>query len=65
VLAVTQPGQKYDLVGRNQDGTWYQICCVAGQKLWVSAAVILITGDATSIPVVEAPSVAPTDTPGP
>ncbi|MGE5602143.1 MAG: hypothetical protein ACM30E_03775, partial [Nitrososphaerales archaeon] len=72
VKAITQPGQKYDLVGQNQEGTWYQLCCVAGEKLWISKLVAILAGDATSIPVVEAPAnptTAPaaeaTPTPGP
>jgi hypothetical protein len=52
---VTQPGLEYDLVGQNQDGAWYQICCVAGEKLWVSKLVVIISGDTAAVPVVEAP----------
>jgi uncharacterized protein YraI len=30
-------GEKFDIVGRNADGSWYQICCVNGQQGWVNA----------------------------
>jgi SH3-like domain-containing protein len=48
-------GERFDIKGRNVDGSWYLICCVNGQQGWV-------TGELTDedneelAPVVEAPT---------
>ncbi len=30
-------GEKFPIVGRNADKTWYLICCVNGQEVWVNS----------------------------
>ncbi len=37
LLAQLGPNIPVTLVGRNPEGTWYQICCVNGQSVWVAA----------------------------
>lgn len=47
------PGETYAIVGRNEQRTWWLICCVAdGQKGWVSATVTRASGDLDSVPVI-------------
>ena len=74
----TGPGVEYPLlaqlgvdipisvVGRNDDGTWLQLCCVNGQPSWVAASVIVLQNDVAEAPVVLAnppPPPTPTHTP--
>lgn len=85
----TGPGVEYPLVaqlganipvaiiGQNPEGTWYQICCVNGESVWVAAnsvevsnnpaAVSLVLSDAPPSPTptgtaTETPTVTPTAT---
>ena len=54
------------LSGRNQDGTWYQLCCVSNTKVWVAAMHVQIHNNPSAVGVVpaEAPPAA-TPTPPP
>jgi uncharacterized protein YraI len=59
-------GQVFDIVGKNQQGDWWQVCCINGQQVWVfnqlatvqnTEAVPVIT-DLPALPVAQAPTVA-------
>ena len=57
-------GEKFPIVGRNADKTWYLICCVNGQEVWVNSeltdesneelAVEVTSGVAAAQPVAQA-----------
>jgi hypothetical protein len=48
-------GESFAIVGRNADGSWYQICCVNGQQGWVSADFTDENNEELA-PLVEAPT---------
>jgi len=77
--AIAQLGQSVPvaIVGQNSTGTWYQICCIEGQSLWVAAGSVqvrnapqgvkIVLGDSPPTPTptntaTETPTVTPTFT---
>ncbi|MDH7487483.1 MAG: PA14 domain-containing protein, partial [Anaerolineae bacterium] len=59
IITHVYSGQTYDIVGRNQDSSWWQICCPAGRTLWVSASLVEASGPLANVPVVPAPAPEP------
>ena len=55
-------GQTYDIVGRDQAATWWQICCPAARSLWIYSGLVDAGGPLDRVPVV---SVRPPPTPTP
>lgn len=54
VVQTLETGELLTVVGRSEDGVWYVID-VAGGFGWVIAESVLVTGDASTLPNVEAP----------
>jgi hypothetical protein len=49
-------GEALDIVGKNAElPTWWQVCCVASQRVWVLGSLIEAVGPLDAIPVVAAP----------
>lgn len=67
VLASASVGDSFDITGKNEDGSWYQICCFAEEQPgWVSASLVTVQGDAAAIEVAaDIPEPPPTATPAP
>ncbi len=73
VVASAAAGDSFDISGKNEDGSWYQVCCFAEEQPgWVSASLVTVEGDAAAIEVAAdipepppTPTPAPTPTPGP
>jgi hypothetical protein len=73
VIASATAGDSFDITGKNQDGSWYQVCCFGDEeKGWLSASLVTVEGDAAAIAVAAdipepppTPTPAPTPTPGP
>lgn len=78
----TGPGVEYPLVnqlgpripisiiGQNTEGTWYQLCCVNGNTVWVAAAHVVVNNDPSNVallapepPPPPTPTLLPTETP--
>lgn len=63
-------GQSFNVIGKSPDGTWWQICCVNGQQVWIFGDLVAAE-NVGSVPVAQnipAPPpvvVAPTATPVP
>jgi len=57
IITTIVPTIIYNVTGRNQDASWYQIA-VPGGSGWVSAAVTRTGGDCTAVPVITAPPTA-------
>ena len=57
-------GAIFDVVGRLNDGTWWQVCCVEDDLAWVIAEGVTMWGLVDLVPVVAAPP-PPTPTPEP
>lgn len=54
------------IIGRNPEGTWYQICCVNGGSVWVARAHVQAINDTSGVTLVLAgtpPTPTPTGTP--
>ncbi len=62
--AVVAAGAIFDIVGRLNDATWWQICCVEDDLAWVIAEGVTVWGLVDLVPVVAAPP-PPTPTPEP
>ncbi len=67
VIASANSGDSFYITGKNEDGSWYQVCCFAGEeKGWLSASLVTIEGDAAEIQVAtDIPAPPPTPTPPP
>jgi hypothetical protein len=59
VLRTATRGQAFAVTGSNADQTWWQICCVDGQRGWVSDSVVTLQGDRQNVPV--SPPLVPDD----
>ncbi|MBK8049074.1 MAG: SH3 domain-containing protein [Anaerolineales bacterium] len=65
LVGTANQGERFPIVGRNAEKTWYKICCVNGQEGWVNAeltdedneelAVVVDTPAAPAAPVAQAP----------
>ncbi|MCB9076486.1 MAG: SH3 domain-containing protein [Anaerolineaceae bacterium] len=64
---VTQfaPGQEAMVLGRNEDGSWWQISLPEAATGWIFGELVTFIGDDGSIAVAEAPPPPPTATPAP
>jgi uncharacterized protein YraI len=60
-------GQSFEIVGKNQQGDWWQVCCVNGQQVWVfaqlataaNAEAVPVVTDLPAQPVAQAPTLPP------
>ena len=66
LASTIRQGETYQIVGRNADYSWWLICCVDGQQVWVTSRLVRVVGDATDVQFIQvAPPPPPTPTPGP
>jgi LPXTG-site transpeptidase (sortase) family protein len=56
--SVVQQGYRMTVVGRNAEGTWLQVCCVDGEKGWLSAIYVDLSQEVDGV-------VTSVDAPGP
>jgi hypothetical protein len=54
ILKMVDRGQEYDLVGKNADGDWWQVCCVDGKQGWIVGEFADTDGAVDQLPVVTA-----------
>jgi len=59
ILDQVVAGDALTLTGRNADGDWLQVCCVAGQSGWVAAEWVELRGAAAAVAIIT-PSPPPT-----
>lgn len=56
ITAVAEIGRVFAVIGRDETGQWWQVCCVRdGQPGWVAAAGVSVSGDTATLPVVAGP----------
>lgn len=65
LVAQLGPNIPVPLIGRNRDGTWYQLCCVSGATVWVAALHVQIHHDPSAVAVVQQAEPPPQATPTP
>ena len=63
VVGNAASGAELEIVGRNQAGDWWQVCCNNGQPAWVVARLVTVRGDAGAIEVAANIPPAPTARP--
>lgn len=51
ILATTSKGRRYAVMGRNAEGTWWQICCVNDRPAWIADSLATISGDRNRVPI--------------
>lgn len=66
LVAQLGPDIPVAIVGQNPEGTWFQICCVNGESVWVAKTHVEAVNDASGVaPVLSSAPPAPTLTPTP
>ena len=66
LVAQLGPSIPVAVIGRNTEGDWYQICCVSGAAVWISANSVATFNEVVEVPLVNAeaaPTATPTGTP--
>ncbi|MFN2165024.1 MAG: SH3 domain-containing protein, partial [Anaerolineae bacterium] len=58
-------GTELEIVGRNDAGDWWQVCCVDDQEVWIVARLVTVQGDTGSVEVAANIPPAPTRPPAP
>lgn len=51
VVGNAASGAELEIVGRNQAGDWWQVCCSGGQPAWVVARLVTTRGDVGNVQV--------------
>ncbi len=52
LVAQLGPDIPITIIGRNTEGTWYQLCCVNGASVWVAANSVRTVNDTSNIPLI-------------
>ena len=72
IIGIVSRGAQFDISGRNVENTWYEFCCLSGQKGWIFAGLVNVENahlivQAQNIPPTPAPPtlVPPTAVPPP
>jgi len=63
VVGAAKSGSQYNITGRNQDGSWLEVCCINDKAVWVAKSVVEVGGDLGVIAV--AKNIPPTPIPLP
>ena len=51
VVSTAAQGKRLPVIGRNADGSWWQVCCVEGKPVWVNDSVVTLLGARDVVPV--------------
>jgi SH3-like domain-containing protein len=51
VVSTAAQGTRLPVIGRNADGSWWQVCCVDDKPVWVNDSVVTILGARDVVPV--------------
>jgi hypothetical protein len=63
IIGQVRQDERYDIIGRNEAFTWWQICCVNGQQGWITTQLTAPGGATDNVPIVTPPDVPPTPFP--
>jgi uncharacterized protein YraI len=68
LLGSAKAGQGFDIVGKNQGGAWWQVCCIgaAKQKGWLAGSLVTVSGNTAAVQVargIPTPAPKPTSRP--
>jgi uncharacterized protein YraI len=56
IVDVLRSGDTATVTGRDATGTWYQVKLADGRSGWINGSYAQLSGDATGVPVVQAPA---------
>jgi hypothetical protein len=62
-IAISKEGDAYKIVGKNPEGTWWQLCCFGEARGWVRGDLVEVSGPVDQVPV--ATDIPPAPTPAP
>lgn len=63
LIAQLGPSVPVAITGQDPTGSWYQICCIDGQAVWIAAGSVLVQNNSQTVPLaVTGPAPTPTDT---
>jgi len=62
IMGTVGPGLKLIVLGKNEDESWIEVDLGLSQSAWISADLVVLDGDLSTVPVIAAP---PTTTPTP
>lgn len=63
IIGQVRQGEEYQLIGRNDAQSWWQICCVDGLQVWITSQLTAPGGQVDGVPVAFAPELPPTPFP--
>lgn len=63
IIGQVRQDERYDITGRNEAFTWWQICCINGQLGWITTQLTAPGGPADSVAIVAPPDLPPTPFP--
>ncbi len=55
VTNLREAGAQFEVIGRDEAGNWWQLCCVDDAKVWIAQDALELSGDIDSVPVAENP----------
>lgn len=58
-------GASAEIIGRNADGSWWQVVLANGTQGWVKASLVSASGPLDGVEIAQAPALPPTSTPRP
>jgi len=66
IVGSAKQGKTFEVVGKNANGTWWEICCIDGESAWVAGSIVKTGGDMNAVSVAEnIPTPPPPPTPAP
>jgi hypothetical protein len=63
IIGQVRQDERYDITGRNEAFTWWQICCINGQQGWITTQLTAPGGPADAVPILASPDLPPTPFP--
>ena len=51
IVATSERGAEYEVIGRSEDANWWQICCHEGQAVWIARELVDTDGGVDLAPV--------------
>lgn len=64
IIGQAERGQRLEIIGRNYDSSWWQVCCIEGQQGWIIGRLVRIEGPAEAVALAAGlPTPTPTPTP--
>jgi hypothetical protein len=51
IVSTASQEDQLNVIGRDEESTWWQVCCVDGRPAWVSDSIVRFEGDPEAVPV--------------